>query len=445
MIADDQKILNEGKLVVVDEELNGRYYTTTKFPIIIDGKPLYLCGYTIDITERKKAEEALLESEKKLARSKKMESLGLLAGGVAHDLNNVLSGIVSLPEVLLFSLPEGSHLRKPIEMIQSSGHKATAIVQDLLTIARGVAIQKQPLNLNDVINDYLTSPEHLKITQYHPTVTVKLELSPHLLKISGSIVHINKALMNLISNACEAIEGSGEVIISTTNHYIDKPLKGYDDIEIGEYAILSIKDDGPGISNQDLNRIFEPFFTKKVMGRSGTGLGLAVVWNVVKDHNGYIDVCSDESGTTFKLYFPIIRDDFWVKDKPLSIDNYRGNGETILVVDDDDNQRHISCNMLELLGYKTIAISSGEKAIEHFKENTADLILLDMIMEPGINGLETYERIKKIRPDQKAVIISGFAKTEEVKAAQDLGAGKFLKKPLTLQLIGITVKEELEK
>ena len=213
-----------------------------------------------------------------------MESLGLLAGGVAHDLNNILSGIVSYPELLLLDLPEDSKFRKPIETIQASGHRAAAVVEDLLTVARGVATTKEPLNLNDLIGDYLHSPEFNKLKQFHPTVSIKTNLDSDLLNVSGSHVHIRKAVMNLVSNASEAIEDSGNVTISTMNRYIDRPLRGYDDVNIGEYVVLSVSDDGSGISSDDLERIFEPFYTKKVMGRSGTGLGLAVAWNVVQDH-----------------------------------------------------------------------------------------------------------------------------------------------------------------
>jgi len=409
------------------------------------GNPIYIQGTARNITERKQAEEVLRESEEKLVRSKKMESLGLLAGGVAHDLNNVLSGIVSYPELILLDLPEDSKFRKPIETIQESGHRAAAIVQDLLTVARGVATTKEVLNLNDLINGYLNSPEFNKLKQFHPTVTVKTNLDTDLFNISGSHVHIQKVVMNLVSNASEAIEGGGNVTISTMNRYIDIPLRGYDDVNIGEYVVLSVSDDGSGISSVDLERIFEPFYTKKVMGRSGTGLGLAVVWNTVQDHKGYIDVASDENGTAFELYFPITRDE--ISDKALSvpIKDYKGNQETILVVDDMENQREISCKMLDTLGYKTKAISSGEEAVEYLKENTVDLILLDMIMDPGINGRKTYERIIKIHPKQKAIIVSGFAATDEVRKAQKLGAGQYIKKPVTLEKIGIAVKEELEK
>jgi len=399
-----------------------------------------------DIDKRRQAEKALRESEEKLARSKRMESLGLLAGGVAHDLNNVLSGIVSYPELLLLDLPEDSKLRRPIEIMQESGHRAVTIVQDLLTVARGVASTKEPMNLNDLIGDYLNSPEIKKLKHFHPTVTIKANLDSDLLNIGGSDVHIRKVLMNLVSNASEAIDGSGTVTISTANRYIDKPLKGYDDVTIGEYVVLAVSDDGSGISSGDLERIFEPFYTKKVMSRSGTGLGLAVVWNVIQDHEGYIDVKSDENGTTFELYFPITRDE--ISDKALSaipIKDYKGNQETILVVDDEESQREIACKMLDTLGYKAKAVSSGEEAVEYLTEHTMDLIVLDMIMDPGINGRETYERIIKIQPNQKAIIASGFAETDEVKEAQRLGAGQYIKKPLTLEKIGIAVKDELER
>jgi PAS domain S-box-containing protein len=403
-------------------------------------------GIVVDVTHNVQAAEILQESEEKLVRYKKMESLGLLAGGVAHDLNNVLSGIVSYPDLLLLKLPEDSPIRESIETIKASGRRAAAIVQDLLTVARGVATPKAPLNLNDLISDYLNSPEFKKLNQSHPFVTVKTNLVKDLFNISGSQVHIRKVVMNLISNAAESIKGNGNISISTVNRYVDTPLKGYDNINVGEYAVMAVSDDGLGISSDDLERIFEPFYTKKIMGRrSGTGLGLAVVWNVVQDHKGYIDVTSDENGTTFELFFPITREEISSSDLSIPFKDLKANGETILVVDDTESQRDISCKMLEIFGYKTIAVCSGELAVEYLKENRVDLILLDMIMDPGINGRETYERIIKIHPEQKAIIVSGFAETDDVKETQKLGAGKFLRKPLTVEEIGLAVKEEIQK
>ncbi len=408
-------------------------------------RPIEVLGVARDITERRLAQEALRESEEKLARSKKMESLGLLAGGVAHDLNNVLSGIVSYPDLLLMDLPEDSKLIKPIETIQESGKRAAAIVQDLLTVARGVAIAKEPLNINELVDTYLHSPEAEKLKQFYPDIKVKPHLDKGLFNILGSNVHISKTLMNLVSNAAEAIEGDGNITIATMNRYVDKPIKGYNEVSIGEYVVLSVSDDGPGIFSDDLERIFEPFYTKKVMGRSGTGLGLAVVWNIVVDHKGYIDVGTGKDGTVFEMYFPITREEKSDQEKSIPLEKIKGNGEKVIVVDDVESQREMACMMLTKLGYQTGTMPSGEEAIEYLSENAADLILLDMIMDPGINGHETYRRIIKMHPDQKAIIVSGFAVTDDVKAAQKLGAGKYIKKPYTIEELGLAVKEELVK
>ncbi|MCF8128529.1 MAG: DUF3365 domain-containing protein [Deltaproteobacteria bacterium] len=399
----------------------------------------------LDITDKKRAEEALRRSEEKLARSRKMESLGLLAGGVAHDLNNVLSGIVSYPELILMDLPEDSKLIKPIETMEASGIRAAAIVQDLLTVARGVATPKEPLNLNDLIKEYLDSPEFKQLEQFHPDIEIKRGLEKDLFNINGSGVHIRKAVMNLVSNAWEAVKGPGNVSISTENRYVDRPLRRYDDVKMGEYVVFGVTDDGPGISPGDLERIFEPFYTKKVMGRSGTGLGLAVVWNVVQDHGGYIDIESSDGGTTFELYFPITRMAVSNRDLSTPVKRLEGKGETILIVDDEENQREITSRMLDALGYRPKAVSSGEEAVEYLKDNSVDLLLLDMIMDPGINGLETYEMIKRVHPHQKAIVVSGFAETDIVKKTQALGAGEYLKKPITLERLARVVKEELEK
>ncbi|MEZ4551310.1 MAG: response regulator [Desulfobacterales bacterium] len=374
-----------------------------------------------------------------------MESLGLLAGGVAHDLNNVLSGIVSYPELLLMRLPENSDLRKPLKTIMESGNRATAIVQDLLTIARGVAITKEPLQLNDLVADYFKSPEFRKLKQFYPDIAFSTRLAEDLFNIDASDVHIRKVLMNLIANAAEALRKGGHVIVSTENRFLDTPLKGYEEIDIGEYVVFSVADDGAGISDTDLKRIFEPFYTKKKMGRSGTGLGLSVVWNVMRDHKGFIDVTSDGNGTLFELYFQASRDALLRTDANLALASYKGSGETILIVDDIESQREITAMMLDMLGYRSVAVSSGEAAVEYLKSHAVDLVLLDMIMDPGINGYETYRRIIKIHPGQKAIILSGFSETKDVKKAQSLGAGKYLKKPIIIEKLGVAVKEALVK
>ncbi|MEN6622450.1 MAG: ATP-binding protein, partial [Smithella sp.] len=268
----------------------------------------------------------------------------------------------------------------------------------------------------------------------------------NLLNIKGSPVHLGKTIMNLVSNAAEAISGQGQIIIRTENRYLDQPIRGYDDMQEGDYVVLTVSDTGRGISANDLNKIFEPFYTKKVMGRSGTGLGLAVVWGTVKDHNGYIDVQSkEENGTVFTLYFPASREKAEESKKAISPDYYRSKGESILVVDDVKEQRELAINMLERLGYKVMAASSGEEAIEYFRKKEVDLVLLDMIMESGIDGLETYRKILEINPSQKAVIVSGFSETDRVRKTQEMGAGTFVRKPYILEKIGLAVRKELDQ
>jgi two-component system, cell cycle sensor histidine kinase and response regulator CckA len=398
----------------------------------------------IKIRERAESERHRLEME--LAHSERMEAIGTLAGGVAHDLNNILSGIVSYPDLILMDLPEESPIRKPVLTMQKSGKKAAAIVEDLLTLARRGVIATEVTNLNQVITNYLDSPEFEKLKEFHPNAKIENNLEVGLLNIFGSPIHLSKTVMNLVNNAAEAMVESGSVFITTECKYIDKPIKGYDTIREGDYVVLTVSDTGEGISANDLDRIFEPFFTKKKMGRSGTGLGMAVVWGTVKDHNGYIDIKSSEGkGTTFTLYFPVTRKEIGEKEKNLAIDEYIGNGESILVVDDIEEQREIASRILRKLGYLVTSVSSGEEAVDYMKDNRADLLVLDMIMDPGIDGLETYTKIIELHPNQKAIIASGFSETERVKEAQRLGAVKYVKKPYTLEKIGVSVRNELNR
>jgi len=399
-----------------------------------------------DISELKRADRDKKELQAQLQRAQKMEAIGTLAGGVAHDLNNILSGIVSYPELLLMDLPPESPLTKPILTIQKSGEKAAAIVQDLLTLARRGVAATEVVNINSIIMEYLLSPEHARLEVNHANVTIKRHLDPNLLNILGSPVHLSKTIMNLVSNAAEAMLDGGKMVISTENRYEDRSKYAYDDIKEGDYATVTVKDTGIGISQEDLERIFEPFYTKKSMGRSGTGLGMAVVWGTVKDHQGYIDIQSKEGkGTSITLYFPVTRKEFKKEVDLISLESLMGHGESILVVDDIEEQREIASEILEKLGYTVITVSSGEEAITHMQDNPADLMVLDMIMDPGMDGLETYQRVLEINPTQKAIIASGYSESKRVKDAQSLGAGEYVKKPYLLEKIGRAVRVELDK
>ena len=424
-----------------------RVWTEVTATIILDkrGRPDAFLGVTRDVSKRKQAEAERLELLEKLSRSRKMEALGLLAGGVAHDLNNVLSGIVSYPDLILMDLPADSPLAASVMTIKDSGLKAAAIVQDLLTLARRGVTAFEVINLNDIVSDVIRSPEHHKLVGFHPDVDFQVACEPNLPNLEGSPIHLKKTVLNLIANAAEAQPGGGLVRISTESRYVDQPLAGYEKVAEGEYILLRVADRGHGIAEEDLARIFEPFYTKKVLGRSGTGLGMAVVWGTVQDHKGYIDIRSETGkGTVFELYFPMSRKARQDHPAP-SQDAIRGRNESILVVDDIQEQREIASRILSRLNYAVTTVSSGEKAVAFLKANAVDLVILDMIMDPGMDGLDTYREITAVRPAQKVIIASGYAETERVKTALDMGVGQYLKKPYTLEKIGMAVRRELDR
>ena len=403
-------------------------------------------GMVRNITERVTAAEENKRLLEQLQRAQKMEAIGILAGGVAHDLNNVLSGLVSYPELILMELPKDSPLTKSIRTIQRSGERAANIVQDLLTLARrGVAVS-EIVNLNEIINDYLKNPEYEILRINHPGIKMELDLSPDLLSLSGSPVHLAKTVMNLVSNATEAISTEGVICIKTENRYIDIPIKGYDYIDEGDYVVLQIMDDGIGISADDISRIFEPFYTKKVMGRSGTGLGMAVVWGTVKDHHGYIDIQSVEGqGTTVTIYLPSTKTPRMQVNEPENIEEMRGDGQWILVIDDVKEQREIATAILSQIGYQVESVASGEAAIDYLLDHQIDLLVLDMIMDPGIDGLETYRRIICNHPGQRAVITSGFSESERVNEAKKLGVAAYVKKPYRVETLAKAIRGALQQ
>jgi CheY-like chemotaxis protein len=226
---------------------------------------------------------------------------------------------------------------------------------------------------------------------------------------------------------------------------VDGPLEVYEEIDEGEYAVLSVEDTGVGIDAEDMKKIFEPFYTKKKLGRSGTGLGMTMIWSAVKDHDGFLDVRSTEGrGTTFDLYFPVTRQPLSDREQPFTLEDFRGT-ESVLVVDDIREQRDIATIMLQKLGYRVHAVESGEAAVDYLQNEKADILVIDMIMEPGIDGCETYRRILQDHPVQKAIIASGFSESERVREAQRLGAGPYIKKPYTLEKIARTLREELDR
>ncbi len=395
-------------------------------------------GIVRDITERKRLEHQLLQAQK-------MEVVGNLAAGIAHDLNNILSGLVSYPDLLLLEIPKDSPLYEKVSVIQRSGKKAAVIVQDLLTLARRNVDITDVCNMNTIITEYLRSMEFQRVKDKYPEISIQTDLLEDLMNFKGSAVHLSKVIMNILHNALEAMPAGGVIKISTNNTYVESHLHGYEHIPEGEYICTIVSDNGVGIPHGDLERVFEPFYTKKSLDRSGTGLGMTVIWATVKDHDGYLDILSKEGqGTTLKIYLPVTREITDNNQGRIVLDDYIGT-ETILIVDDITEQLNIAGNMLSKLGYNVLTATSGLEAIATLKRQPVDVIILDMIMPDGLDGLETYEEVLKLNPQQKAIITSGFSESDRVKKLQQLGAGRYIQKPYTMEALGVAVRAELDK
>jgi two-component system, cell cycle sensor histidine kinase and response regulator CckA len=400
-------------------------------------------GVFADITELRRAELERQELQTKLERARRMESLAILAGGVAHDLNNILGPLVAYPELIASKLPPNSPVQKQVDMLGRSAQEAANVIQDLLTMARRGRYDMVPTNLNQVLEDFMNSPAYLRAADLHPGVRIEKRFDLELPLINGSATHLMKVIMNLIINAFDAMPEGGNLVIETAHEYLRKLIGGFDCINSGEYVLLRIKDTGTGINAKDIRKIFEPYFSKKKMGTSGSGLGLAVVYGVVKDHHGYYDVISQVGkGTEFILYFPAA--EVPAEDKSVGEKPYSGH-ETVLVIDDLEEQREVATELLSSLGYTIYTAVNGHEAISLMKQKTFDLVVLDMILETDYDGLDTFRDIINIKPDQRTVIVSGFSSTERVGEMQELGAGKFIRKPYTREAIGRAIREELDK
>jgi len=284
----------------------------------------------------------------------------------------------------------------------------------------------------------------------NPRVEIVKHYGSDLPLITASKIHMQKIIMNLVSNAVEALgEKPGKIVLETRPaQFRRQRIKGYEIIENGRFLRFTVMDTGHGISKEDRDHIFEPFYSKKVLGRSGTGLGLSIVWNVVHDHKGYIHVGCSRGRTFFTLYFPWPdqRDMDAVKVDPLfkgTFSDYSGNHETVLVVEDLPSQQKIAANMLRRLGYKVDVVSTGEEALSYAGSRKIDLVVLDMNLSSGLNGWETYEQLLLIDPKIKAIITSGQSMNQDIEKAKSLGAGDFIKKPYSLQDLGLAIQKEL--
>ncbi len=395
-----------------------------------EGKPANLC-FLNDITDRRYLQE-------QLARAQRLETAGRVAGQIAHDFNNLLSPLAAYPTLIREELPPNHPVLNMLEEMEECANRIAQINQQLLALGRRWHYSLEPIDLNELIHNVLVSQI------LSGEVVIREELAANLFLIKGGAAQLIRAFTNLINNAVEAMQGTGVLTVRTANMYLDQPLRGYRTIDPGEYVKLEVSDTGTGIPRDILDKIFDPFFTTKKMDRRrGSGLGLSVVHGIVEDHKGYITVDTELGrGTTFSLYFPVTRE--VRREIADAVKKSKGGGERILVVDDDPMQRKVCAHLLKRLGYKVHSVSSGEKAIKRAKEHFYDLIILDMVMD-GIDGTEAYRQILDYQPEQKAIILSGYAMTQRVEEAIRLGAGSFVSKPVTLDILAAVVRKELDE
>lgn len=439
----DQKLNGHCEVIGIRKD-KSEFFTEIKArPIQYLKKPRQVCVIR-DISERVQAMEDKLTLQKKLAKANKLSALGLMAGSVAHDLNNILSGIVSYPDLLLLQMKESDKYYDQIKKIQAAGKRAAAVVSDLVTIARGGASPKSVENINDIIFCHLGSLEHLERLANFPQAVIQTKLHKNLYNTCCSEPHLHKILLNLIGNSLEVLGEKGFIHISTENCTFLHPMAVDEPgAQASDYIKLTVADNGPGIKQEDIDYIFDPFYSTKVMGKSGTGLGLSIVWNIVQDHNGWIEIKDNNPGAIFEIYLPASHDAVCpVQDIPTA-DSLRGNGETILLIDDQLEQNEIISNALQKMGYVTYSVTSGEEGIAFLQSRPVDLVLLDMMMGDGLNGRETYEKMLGIHPRQKAIVITGYARSEEITKAKNLGVSEFIEKPVTISKIGKAVKQSL--
>ncbi|MDF1544945.1 MAG: PAS domain S-box protein, partial [bacterium] len=384
-----------------------------------------------DITETKRLRE--LKS-----RAQRLETAGSIAGQVAHDFNNLLGPLMAYPDLIRELLPDSHESLEFLDSIEKAAKQMADINQQLLTLGRRGHYNQEPIDLNEIVRDVFSD-----FPRAYGTIEFDIDLADDLMNMIGGSAQIHRVVSNLLTNAIDAVKKAGKISIKTQNFYLDELKTTYSQIPRGEYVKLTVTDSGCGIAQEMVGSIFEPFFTSKTVNKErGSGLGLSVVDGVVKDHHGHIDLSTQVGkGTSFYLYFPITREE-----TPEIVPGKIPTGnEKVLVVDDDDFQREVTCRLLSKLGYQAQAVESGEQAVEFMKSNSQDLVVLDMVMPLGIDGAETYRRIIENNPGQRAIVASGFSETDRVLEAQKLGAGAFVKKPLCLQSLAAAVRLELDR
>ena len=450
----------EFRIIEQVQAASGRrlWVDTSKVPLCdAAGRPFAVLGVFEDITERKQAEAREKVLMAKLEQGGRMEALGLLAGGVAHDLNNVLGPLVVLPDMISGYIerhgspddPEYADVRQDVQILKTSALRAAAVVNDLVVMGRRGQFKKTLIDVNQVVRQVIDSNQIRAIQDKRPDVKIVSELTAESTACLGSDSRLIRVVANLVGNAAEAIEGRGDVVVRTGRKVFAESYQGYEDVPAGEYVIVEVADTGCGIDSKIIARIFEPFFsTKEPSERSGSGLGLSVVHGLVKDHDGFLDVKSEPGkGATFTVYLPA--EEAIVSEMPAATIVVGGH-ERILIVDDEPGQLVLARRALMKLGYKPTVVSNGEEAVKLFQEAVQagkptpfDLVMTDMCME-GLDGMVVCRKILQLYPTQKLIIISGYSVQEKQNQVKAMGVD-WLGKPYTLEDLARAVRARLDR
>ena len=393
-------------------------------------------------TERKRAEEALRESEHQLRQSQKMEAVGRLAGGIAHDFNNLLTIIMGYSQVLLKELGSDHSLAGDIRETQKAVTQAALLIRQLLAFGRRQVLDPKVIDLNSVVENLQGMLGRL----LGEDIKLIARTDPSLGQVKADQSQLEQVIMNLAVNARDAMPEGGSLTIETANLEISQASwRDNPSLQPGRYVTLAVSDTGCGMNPETQAKIFEPFFTTKEEGR-GTGLGLATVHGIVKQSGGSIEVASQPGrGTTFTVYLPRTDETVprGVRKKPKS-KNLKGT-ETILLVEDEPNVRHLACDELRRLGYTVLEAQNGVEALLMSSQhpNTIHLLVTDVVM-PGMNGRDVAHQLTAIRPNTKVLYVSGY--TDDVGVMKDIGLAKatFLHKPFTPDILAGKVRELLD-
>jgi len=406
----------------------------TVTPILLSGQA-HLLDIFIDITEKKKLEAQLQQAQK-------MEAIGTLAGGIAHDFNNILQAISGYTQILLMEKEASDPDFEKLEAVEKSAQRASDLTKQLLIFSRKVESKLRPIDLKREIEQV---SKMLKRT-IPKMINIELHLAENLKIINADPAQIEQIMMNLGVNAMDAMPNGGRLIFETENVILDEQYcKTHLGAKPGHYVKLSISDTGHGMDKETIEHIFDPFYTTKETGK-GTGLGLAMVYGIVKSHNGYIMCYSEpDEGTIFKIYFPVIEKEAERVESEEEKVHIKGGNETILLVDDEEAIRELGKNILTRFGYTVLMVSDGETALEVYREKKEkiSLVILDIIM-PGMGGRECLKKLFKMNPKSKVIIASGYSINGSTKEALEAGAKGFIGKPYNINQMLKAVREALD-